>query len=51
MDFAVLRVTEIIRASLQSFDSNMRGLLCIHVAYCVFGAEFPIIRYISEQEL
>ena len=49
--FADLGVTEIIQAPLQNFDSNLCGLYCIYIAHYVFGAHFPIIPYISEQEL
>ena len=48
---ADLGVTEIIQTPLQNFDSNLCGLYCIYIAYYVFGALFPIIPYISEQQL
>ena len=51
LSFADLGVTEIIQAPLQNFNSNLCGLYCIYIAHYVFGANFPIIPYISEQEL
>ena len=51
LSFADLGVTEIIQAPLQNFNSNLCGLHCIYIAHYVFGANFPIIPYTSEQEL
>ena len=51
LSLADLGVTEIIQAPRQNFDSNLCGLYCIYIAYYVFGAHFPTILYISEQEL
>ena len=51
LSFADLGVTEIIQAPLQNFDSKLCGLYCIYIAHYVFGAHFPLIPYISEQEL
>ena len=51
LSFADLGVTEIIQAPLENFDSNLCGLYCIYIAQYVFGANFPVIPYISEQEL
>ena len=51
LSFAGLGVTEIIQAPLQNFDSNLCALCCIYTAHFVFGANFPVIPYISEQEL
>ena len=51
LSFADLGVTEIIQAPLQNLNSNLCGLYCIYIAHYVFGAHFPIIPYISEQEL
>ena len=51
LSFADLGVTEIIQAPLQNLNSNLCGLYCIYIAHYVFDADFPIIPYISEQEL
>ena len=51
LSFADLGVTEIIQAPLQNFSSNLCGLYCIYIAHYVFDADFPLIPYISEQEL
>ena len=51
LSFADLAVTEIIQAPLQNLNSNWCGLYCIYIAHYVFDAEFPIIPYITEQEL
>ena len=51
LSFADLGVAEIIQAPLQNLNSNLCGLYCIYIAHYVFGAHFPIIPYISEQEL
>ena len=51
LSFADLRVTEIIQAPLQNLNSNLCGFYCLYIAHYVFGADFPIIPYISEQEL
>ena len=49
--FADLGVTEIIQAPLQNLNSNLCGLYCIYITHYVFGANFRLIPYISEQEL
>ena len=51
LSFADLGMTEIIQAPLQILNSNLCGLYCIYIAHYVFDADFPIIPYISEQEL
>ena len=51
LSLADLGVTEIIQAPLQNFDSNLCGLYCIYIAHYLFGAHFPMIPFISEQEL
>ena len=51
LSLADLGVTDIIQAPLQNFDSNLCGLYCIYLALYIFGAHFPIIPYVSEQEL
>ena len=51
LSFADLRVTEIIQAPLQNFDSNLCGHYCIYIAHYKYGANFPVIPYFSEQEL
>ena len=51
LSFADLGMTEIIQAPLQNFSSNLCGLYCIYIAQYVFDADFPLIPYISEQEL
>ena len=51
LSFADLGVTEIIQAPLQNLNSNLCGLYCIYIAHYVLVADFPIIPYVSEQEL
>ena len=51
ISFSDLSVSEIIQAPLQNFDSNLCGLYSIYIAHYVFGANFTLIPYISEQVL
>ena len=44
-------INEIIKEPLQKQSSDLSGLYCIYIAHYVFSAYFPLIPYITEEQL